>query len=201
MIETLTELLKYIETKKPKVIKTSQARLGQLALTVDKTNLIKLLTFLRDDAQLQFRQLVDICGIDYPQRADRFEVAYQLLSLRANLRVCVKTTTEEGVPVPSVAHIFGSANWYEREAFDLFGISFEGHPDLRRILTDYNFQGYPLRKDFPLTGYVEPRYDDELQRVVYDNVQLPQEFRNFDFLSPWEGMTPTLPGDEKAQKA
>lgn len=201
MIENLKELLKYIETKKTKVVSSSRFHLDQLFLAVEKTSLIKLLTFLRDDAQLQFKQLIDICGVDYPQRPDRFEVVYQLLSLRANLRLTIKITAQEGEVVPSVAHLFGAANWYEREAFDLFGIPFEGHPDLRRILTDYNFQGYPLRKDFPLTGYVEPRYDDELQRVVYDNVQLPQEFRNFDFLSPWEGMTPQLPGDEKAHES
>ena len=157
-----------------------------------------MLTFLRDDANCQFKLLMDVCGVDYPDRDERFDVVYNLLSLKLNQRVRVKVTTDEDTPVPSVTGVFRSANWYEREAWDLYGIFFSDHPDLRRILTDYGFEGHPLRKDFPLTGYVEVRYDDEQKRVVYEPVKLTQEFRTFDFLSPWEGMTRVLPGDEKA---
>lgn len=142
--------------------------------------------------------MVDVCGVDYPGRADRFDVVYHLLSPKQNLRIRVKLETDERSPVPSVTDIWPGADWFEREAYDMYGILFSGHPDLRRLLTDYGFEGYPLRKDFPLTGYVEVRYDDELKRVVYEPVRLNQEFRNFDFLSPWEGTHYVLPGDEKA---
>jgi len=142
--------------------------------------------------------LIDLCGVDYPEREQRFEVVYHLLSVKYNRRLRLKVYTDENSPVPSATAVYSAANWWEREAWDLFGIHFEGHPDLRRLLTDYGFEGHPLRKDFPLTGYVEVRYDDERKRVVYEDVQLPQAYRNFDFLSPWEGITPLLPGDEKA---
>ena len=158
------------------------------------------MTFLRDDSNCQFKQLIDLCGADYPSREERFEVVYNLLSLKHNLRIRVKVTTDEDTPVPSLAEVFSAAPWFEREAWDLYGIFFSDHPDLRRILTDYGFEGHPLRKDFPLTGYVELRYDDEQKRVVYEPVKLTQDFRSFDFLSPWEGMTNVmLPGDEKAE--
>jgi NADH-quinone oxidoreductase subunit C len=145
-----------------------------------------------------FEVLIDICGVDYPARSERFDVVYHLLSPRRNLRIRVKVTTDEDRPVPSLVDVFPAANWFEREAYDMYGILFSGHPDLRRILTDYGFEGYPLRKDFPLTGYVEVRYDDEQKRVVYEPVRLNQEFRSFDFESPWEGADYVLPGDEKA---
>jgi NADH-quinone oxidoreductase subunit C len=171
---------------------------GEQTLTVAPENLIEVLTYLRDDEKCQFAVLIDICGVDYPEREKRFEVVYHFLSPRLNKRIRVKTSTDGVTPVPSVNDVFPAANWYEREAFDMYGIRFSGHPDLRRLLTDYGFQGYPLRKDFPLTGFVEVRYDDEQKRVVYEPVKLTQEFRDFDFESPWEGPNYVLPGDEKA---
>ncbi|MDP6259516.1 MAG: NADH-quinone oxidoreductase subunit C, partial [Rhodospirillales bacterium] len=162
--------------------------------------LIKVMTFLRDDMNCQFKQLMELCGIDYPEREERFDVVYCLLSLTQNLRVRVKVSTDETTPVPSLTGVYSSAGWWEREAWDLFGIYFSDHPDLRRILTDYGFEGHPLRKDFPLTGYVEIRYDDKQKRVVYEPVKLAQDFRSFDFLSPWEGAQQMLPGDEKAEE-
>lgn len=161
--------------------------------------ILDVLAFLRDDAACRFVSFVDICGVDYPAREQRFEVVYHLLSPTQNLRVRVKVSTDETTPVPSIVSVFPSADWFEREAYDFYGILFDGHPDLRRILTDYGFEGYPLRKDFPLTGYVEVHYDDLQKRVVYDKVHLPQEYRDFDFLSPWEGTEYVLPGDEKAK--
>ena len=171
---------------------------GEQTLTAAPENIVEVLTYLRDDAKCQFVVLIDICGVDYPEREKRFEVVYHLLSPRLNQRIRVKTSTDEATPIASVNDIFPAANWYEREAYDMYGIRFTGHPDLRRLLTDYGFQGYPLRKDFPLTGFVEVRYDDEAKRVVYEPVRLTQEFRNFDFESPWEGPNYILPGDEKA---
>ena len=171
---------------------------GELTLTVSAEKISDTLKFLRDDQNCQFAVLIDICGVDYPEREKRFDVVYHLLSPRLNQRIRVKISTDEATPVASVNGIFPAANWFEREAYDMFGIRFTGHPDLRRLLTDYGFQGYPLRKDFPLTGYVEVRYDDEAKRVVYEPVKLNQEFRNFDFESPWEGPNYVLPGDEKA---
>jgi NADH-quinone oxidoreductase subunit C len=157
------------------------------------------MTFLRDDSNCQFKVLVDITAVDYPERDERFEVVYNLLSVALNQRIRIKVTTDETAPVPSVTSVFSTAGWFEREVWDLFGVLFTDHPDLRRLLTDYGFQGHPLRKDFPLTGYVELRYDTEQKRVVYEPVKLTQEFRTFDFISPWEGMTiDRLPGDEKA---
>jgi NADH-quinone oxidoreductase subunit C len=177
---------------------TSTVAFGEQTLTIAPEHIVEVLSYLRDDPSCQFEVLIDICGVDYPDRPKRFEVVYHLLSLRLNQRIRVKTSTDDVAPVPSVNDVFPAANWYEREAFDMFGIRFSGHPDLRRLLTDYGFQGYPLRKDFPLTGYVEVRYDDEAKRVVYEPVKLVQEFRDFDFESPWEGPNYILPGDEKA---
>jgi NADH-quinone oxidoreductase subunit C len=176
----------------------AEVALGELMISVERTAIVRTLTFLRDDSRCLFKILIDIAGVDYPERAQRFEVVYNLLSLKHNQRVRVKVATDEATPVPSVTSAFSTAGWFEREAWDLYGIFFADHPDLRRILTDYGFEGHPLRKDFPLTGFVEVRYDEEQKRVVYEPVRLPQDFRKFDFLSPWEGMTPLLPGDEKA---
>ena len=174
----------------------------ELTLEVDVTGYIELLTFLRDDPACLFVNFTDLCGVDYPQREKRFDVVVHLLSPRHNRRVRVKTTTEDGSPVPSLIPVFPSANWYEREAYDLYGILFTGHPDLRRILTDYGFEGHPLRKDFPMTGFVEVWWNDAEKRVVNHPVRLTQDFRDWDFLSPWEGMdVASLPGDEKASKA
>jgi NADH-quinone oxidoreductase subunit C len=170
----------------------------ETTVTVAAERIIEVLRLLRDDERMQFEILIDIAGVDYPERVQRFEVVYHLLSPRLNQRIRVKLAADDQTQVPSAIPVFANADWYEREAFDMFGILFSGHPDLRRLLTDYGFQGHPLRKDFPLTGYVEVRYDDEKKRVVYEPVKLTQDFRNFDFESPWEGTTYNLPGDEKA---
>jgi NADH-quinone oxidoreductase subunit C len=174
---------------------------GELCCQIKREALPRVLKFLRDDPKCGFTVLCDICGVDYPERPVRFEVVYQLLSMRLNQRIRLKLDTDGEQPVPSAVALFSSAGWWEREAWDLFGIYFAENPDLRRILTDYGFEGHPLRKDFPLTGYVEMRYDEDQKAVVYEPVRLPQEFRNFDFLSPWEGMDRILPGDEKANPA
>lgn len=171
---------------------------GELTLDIARDRIVDVLTLLRDDAQCQFEVLIDICGVDWPARAERFDVVYHLLSPRLNQRIRLKLTTDETTPVPSTVGVFPASNWFEREAYDMYGILFSGHPDLRRLLTDYGFQGHPLRKDFPLTGYVEVRYDEAQKRVVYEPVELVQEFRSFDFESPWEGTNYVLPGDEKA---
>lgn len=174
---------------------------GELVLTVRRADIVAALMILRDDPECLFEMLADLCGADYPDRAERFEVVYNLLSLRKNMRVRVKVSTDEHAPVPSVTGVFSGAGWYEREAWDMYGILFDGNPDLRRILTDYGFEGHPQRKDFPLSGFVELRYDESLKRVAYEPVQLTQDYRTFDNLSPWEGMTTMqLPGDEKATK-
>ncbi len=171
----------------------------ELVLYARREKILAVMTFLRDDASCMFKQLIDVTAVDYPERGERFEVVYHLLSLRHNCRVRVKLATDENTPVDSVAGIFSAANWFERETWDMYGVMFANHPDHRRILTDYGFDGHPLRKDFPLTGYVELRYDQDLKRVVYEPVKLTQDFRRFDFLSPWEGLTEIqLPGDEKA---
>jgi len=172
---------------------------GELVIQVKRDDIVRVLTYLRDNVNCQFKQLVDLCGVDYPEREERFEVVYNLLSMTLNRRIRVKVRTG-GELVPSVVGVFSTAGWFERECWDLFGVPFDGNPDLRRILTDYGFEGHPLRKDFPLSGFVEMRYDDEKKRVVYEPVKLTQEFRSFDFLSPWEGLAPQLPGDEKAEK-
>ncbi len=190
---TAIELKPDIAAKAP-----SAVAFGEQTLTVAREDIVELLTYLRDDPSCQFAVLIDICGVDYPEREKRFEVVYHLLSPRLNKRIRVKTSTDEATPVASVNDVFPAANWYEREAYDMYGIRFTGHPDLRRLLTDYGFQGYPLRKDFPLTGFVEVRYDDDAKRVVYEPVKLNQEFRYFDFESPWEGPNYVLPGDEKS---
>jgi len=173
----------------------------QLVVHARRGAIGKVLTFLRDDSNCTYSQLIDITAVDYPEREERFEVVYNLLSMKRNDRIRVKVTTDEDSPVPSVAELFPCATWFEREVWDMFGVFFENCPDLRRILTDYGFEGHPLRKEFPMTGYVEVRYDEELKRVVYEPVKLTQDYRTFDFLSPWEGMTPKLPGDEKADTA
>ncbi len=180
------------------IIETSIER-DELMAVVRRETVAKTMAFLRDDVNCQFRQLMDVCGADYPGREERFEVVYNLLSLTHNRRIRVKVRTDEDTPVPSVTQVFSSAGWHERETWDMFGVMFSGHPDLRRMLCDYGFEGHPLRKDFPVSGYVEVRYDDEQKRVVYEPVSLTQEFRRFDFLSPWEGMPDALPGDEKAE--
>jgi NADH-quinone oxidoreductase subunit C len=174
----------------------SRLAFGELTVTVHRYTILDVIRFLRDDG---FISIVDVCGVDYPERAERFDVVYHLLDPTKNLRIRVKLTTDDVEPVPSITEIFPGADWYEREAYDLYGILFTGHPDLRRILTDYGFDGHPLRKDFPLTGFVEVRYDEERKRVVYEPVRLAQEFRTFDYLSPWEGTDYVLPGDEKAK--
>ncbi len=177
---------------------------GEVNLVGPAGRIVDAMTHLRDHPDLRFSQLIDLCGADYPERPQRFDVVYHLLSMAKNLRVRMKVQTDEDTAVASVTGVFPCADWYEREAFDMYGIFFEGHPDLRRILTDYGFHGHPLRKDFPMTGYVEVRYDDELKRVVYEPVK-SVEWRNWDFLSPWEGMepgyAPLIPGDEKALPA
>ena len=187
-----------LKTKHGKEITSQSISFGEWNVEVLPESLLSVLRFLRDDNRLQFINLIDICGVDYPGDAERFEVVYHLLSPRINQRIRVKTRIGEGASVPSATPVFPGAEWFEREAYDMYGILFSGHPDLRRILTDYGFDGYPLRKDFPLTGYVEVRYDDEAKRVVYEPVELRQEFRDFDFESPWEGTDYVLPGDEKA---
>jgi NADH-quinone oxidoreductase subunit C len=172
---------------------------GELTLVARAEDVVRVVSFLRDDPQCLFISFIDVCGADYPGREKRFDVVYHLLSPRHNRRVRLKVETDEVTPVPSIIDVFPAANWFEREAYDLYGILFSGHPDLRRILTDYGFEGFPLRKDFPLTGFVQVRSDDAEGRVVYEPVKLTQEFRNFDFLSPWEGTDYVLPGDEKAK--
>jgi NADH-quinone oxidoreductase subunit C len=173
--------------------------LEQLALAANAADIVRVMQFLRDDERCLFWCIIDITAVDWPEREQRFDVVYHLLSPKRNQRIRVKVETDEVTPVPSIISVYRGADWFEREAYDLYGVLFSGHPDLRRLLTDYGFEGYPLRKDFPLTGFVEVRWDDELKRVVYDPVRLAQEFRNFDFLSPWEGPEYPLPGDEKAK--
>ncbi|HZL40217.1 MAG TPA: NADH-quinone oxidoreductase subunit C [Pseudolabrys sp.] len=173
---------------------------GELTVNTRAADIVKVATFLRTDAACQFICIIDITAVDWPGREQRFDVVYHFLSPRLNQRVRVKVQTDEATPVPSLVNVFRGADWFEREAYDLYGVLFTGHPDMRRILTDYGFEGHPLRKDFPLTGFVEVRYDDEQKRVVYDKVRLAQEFRTFDFLSPWEGADYVLPGDEKAKE-
>jgi NADH-quinone oxidoreductase subunit C len=199
MDEQLKKLADHIAQSLPDAVSVFHLRLGELTLETTPSAIIELLTFLRDDAGCLFKQVIDICGVDWPERAKRFDVVYHLLSLKLNQRVRLKVATDESTPVPSAALVYSAASWFEREAYDLYGIWFADHPDLRRILTDYGFEGHPLRKDFPLTGFVEVRWDDEQKRVVYEAVKLTQEFRSFDFLSPWEGAQHLLPGDEKAK--
>jgi NADH-quinone oxidoreductase subunit C len=198
MDQALRDLGDYIDAANPGAVLGTEVGYGELMVTTAARALVKLLTFLRDDQNCQFKQLMDVTAVDRPDREARFEIVYNLLSLKHNQRVRVKLAADASTPVPSVTAVFSSANWFEREVWDLFGVFFSDHPDLRRIMTDYGFEGHPLRKDFPLTGYVEVRYDPDQKRVVYEPVKLPQEFRTFDFMSPWEGML-HLPGDEKAE--
>jgi NADH-quinone oxidoreductase subunit C len=198
-MSALDDLGAHIASSMTNAIEARDVRGGELTLNVRADQVLTVLTFLRDDPRCKFTTLIDICGADYPSRPKRFDVVYHLLSMQLNHRVRLKIETDEQTAVPSVVPLFPCANWFEREAFDMYGILFAGHPDLRRILTDYGFQGFPLRKDFPLSGNVEVRYDPEQQRVVYEPVKLMQAYRNFDFLSPWEGMPRDLPGDEKAK--
>ncbi|MFK5980949.1 MAG: NADH-quinone oxidoreductase subunit C [Rhizobiaceae bacterium] len=200
--ENIVELAPYILSELGDKILSHETTFGDFCLHISPDDLLACLRFLRDDTQTRFISFIDICGVDYPERDQRFEVVYHLLSPNQNARIRLKLVTDEETPIPSVTGIYPGANWFEREAYDMYGILFTGHPDLRRLLTDYGFDGHPQRRDFPLTGYVEVRYDDELKRVVYEPVELRQEFRNFDFLSPWEGTEYNLPnenkGDEKA---
>ncbi len=195
------ELGDFIATALGPAVDDVEVKLGELMLVCQPSALIKVMKFLRNDSNCRFEMLVDICGVDYPDREKRFDAVYNLLSLKHNYRIRVKVPVNEDESVPSVVELYPTAGWFEREAYDLYGIFFEGNPDLRRILTDYGFEGYPFRKDFPLTGYVEVRYDETQKRVIYEPVKLVQEFRTFDFESPWEGMLQPrrLPGDEKAQ--
>ncbi len=194
----LQSLQAYLTDRLGGLLTASKIAHGELTLDVKRESIADVLTLLRDDDRCQFQMLADICGADFPGRADRFEVIYNLLSVTKNHRVRVRVRTDGVMPVPSVTSVYSAAGWFEREAWDMYGILFAGNADLRRILTDYGFEGHPLRKDFPLTGFVEVRYDAEQKRVVYEPVKLNQDFRNFDYLSPWEGMDKLLPGDEKA---
>jgi NADH-quinone oxidoreductase subunit C len=198
LTESATEMVRHIADVLGDRLESHTIEHGELTIRVPAAEIVNVLRFLRDDQSLQFVCIVDICGVDWPERPKRFDVVYHLLSPRNNARIRIKTATDEATPVPSATAIYPGADWFEREAYDLYGILFTGHPDLRRILTDYGFQGHPLRRDFPLTGFVEVRYDDEQKRVVYEPVNLQQEYRSFDFLSPWEGPDYPLPGDEKA---
>lgn len=197
--ETLLAIANHVQERYAAHIAGAEFHKDEFCVIVKRESIIAFLTAICDDKACDFHQLVDVCGVDYPERPERFDVVYSLLSLTKNARIRVKVRTDENTPVDSVTGVFPSAGWFEREVWDLYGIYFNNHPDLRRILTDYGFEGHPLRKDFPLTGYVELRYDEELRRVVYEPVRLQQDFRAFDYLSPWEGITDIqLPGDEKA---
>ena len=194
--ETLSELAEIIDAGMAGAVRSMDYAHGELTVLAKREQIVELMRFLRDDSQTMFWNIIDLCGVDYPQRKERFEVVYHVLSPRLNARLRVKVSTDEETPVPSITEIYPGANWYEREAWDMYGILFTGHPDLRRLLTDYGFEGHPLRKDFPLTGYVEVRYDDEVKRVVYEPVNLRQEFREFDFESPWLGPDYPLPNED-----
>ena len=201
MDEKLLALAEHVSAALSDALTETEIRGGELCCRTEREALSRVLRFLHDDPRCAFTVLCDICGVDYPDRPLRFELVYNLLSMSLNQRIRLKLETDEAHPVPSAVALFSSAGWWEREAWDLFGIYFADHPDLRRILTDYGFEGHPLRKDFPLTGYVEMRYDEDQKAVVYEPVRLQQEFRNFDFLSPWEGIDKILSGDEKANPA
>ena len=199
MSEALTTLGETIVGALPGAATGYAIAFGELTVHVDAQKIVEVATFLRDDPRCQFWCFIDVTAIDWPAREHRFDVVYHFLSPKQNARIRVKAKTDEATPVPSIITVFPGADWFERETYDLYGVLFTGHPDMRRILTDYGFEGHPLRKDFPLTGFVEVRYDDDAKRVVYEPVRLNQEFRNFDFLSPWEGQNFPLPGDEKAE--
>ena len=193
----MEDLKDHIKTQLGDAVNAASIENGELTIEARRAEITTVISFLRDDPICKFSSLIDICGVDYPSRERRFDVVYHMLSMAHNARIRIKVSTDETVPVHSVTSLFPNANWYEREAFDMYGILFDEHPDLRRILTDYGFEGYPLRKDFPLSGFVEVRYDEERKAVVYEPVNLPQEYRSFDFMSPWEGAKYVLPGDEK----
>ena len=199
-VDALNELGEHIASHMPDAVRKFDVAVGELNIYVERDQIVQLLDFLKRNQLCMFEMVIDICGVDYPERSQRFEVVYHLLSMRLNQRIRVKISTDEDTPVPSIVDMHRGADWFEREAFDMYGIVFSGHPDMRRILTDYGFEGYPLRKDFPLTGFVEVHYDEAKKQVVYEPVELRQEFRNFDFLSPWEGTEYVLPGDEKAKQ-
>ena len=198
MSEALSELSSYLREMRGDLFLDASISYDELNVSATPETILALLTFLRDDARCGFISMIDICGVDWPQREKRFDVVYHLLSPKQNLRIRIKVAVADGESVPSATAVYKGAEWFEREAWDMYGIPFSGHADLRRLLTDYGFEGHPLRKDFPTTGYVEVRYDDAAKRVVYEPVELKQEFRNFDFTSPWEGTDYVLPGDEKA---
>lgn len=199
-VDPLVDLGEHITRALGTVIVSQQVAYGELTLTVEKDAIVAVATFLRDDPRCRFISFIDVCGADYPARDERFDVVYHFMSPHLNQRVRVKVMTDDVTPVPSITGVFKGAEWFEREAYDLYGILFSGHGDLRRILTDYGFDGHPLRKDFPTTGFVEVRYDETRKRVVYEPVKLMQEYRSFDYLSPWEGTDYVLPGDEKAKQ-
>lgn len=200
MTEALKQLAQHIELKRPDCVASWVVANDELTVTVALSRIEGFVEFLKTDGACQFSTLVDITGVDYPSRAKRFDVVYHFLSMYQNQRIRVKVEAREEDMVPSIVGVHPSANWFEREVFDMFGLLFSGHPDLRRILTDYGFRGYPLRKDFPTTGYTEVRYDEAQKRVVYEPVSLVQEYRQFDFMSPWEGAEYIMPGDEKAEE-
>ena len=198
MSAALIDLGEHIASVQETAVRESGVVHGELTIVIHCDRIREILRFLRDDPTCRFTTLIDICGVDYPARTERFEVVYHLLSMHLNQRIRVKLSTDEDTPVDSVVELFPVAGWFEREAFDMYGITFDGNPDLRRLLTDYGFEGHPLRKDFPLSGYVEVRWDEEQKRVVYEPVELVQDYRDFDFMSPWEGAKYILPGDEKS---
>ena len=196
-----TDLKDHIQSKLGDAVNSIDISFGEMTINARRAQIVDVISFLRDDSLCKFGSLIDICGVDFPERERRFDVVYHMLSMAHNHRIRIKVTTDETAPVKSIASLFPNADWYEREAFDMYGIVFDEHPDLRRILTDYGFEGHPLRKDFPLSGFVEVRYDEERKSVVYEPVNLPQEYRSFDFMSPWEGAKYVLPGDEKGEAA
>ncbi len=195
-LDILPELGKHVAGELGETVASWEIAFGELNINLKRQCVIEAMRFLRDDKRTNFISFIDLCGVDYPEREARFDVVYHLLSPKNNTRIRLRVQTDEETPVPSITGIYPGAEWFEREAYDMYGILFTGHPDLRRLLTDYGFDGHPLRKDFPLTGHVETRYDDELKRVVYEPVELRQEFRNFDFLSPWEGAQYDLPNED-----
>ena len=195
-----TDLKDHIEAQLGDAVSSVTLAHGEITVEARRAEIVNVIGFLRDDPICRFASLIDICGVDYPARERRFDIVYHMLSMAHNTRIRIKATTDEETPINSVTSLFPNADWYEREAFDMYGIVFDQHPDLRRILTDYGFEGYPLRKDFPLSGFVEVRYDEGRKAVIYEPVNLPQEFRSFDFMSPWEGAKYVLPGDEKVEE-
>jgi len=197
----MEDLRDHIIDQMDDAVNSAEISFGELTINARRAEVVKVITFLRDDPICKFTSLIDICGVDYPARERRFDIVYHMMSMAHNTRIRIKVTTDEEIPVHSISTIFPNADWYEREAFDMYGVVFDEHPDMRRLLTDYGFEGYPLRKDFPLSGFVEVRYDEERKSVVYEPVNLPQEYRSFDFMSPWEGAKYILPGDEKAKEA